>query len=120
MSIIAGLYELSLFKDDDGNLTLYTTESEDLKLGDDVPVLEIQLDEKQVNRIKEIVQEQKFWILPEDVSTPSEDGSFSYITVNLANKSKKVGGLNSDHARFIEIHRYIFNLIDEEDYRAKK
>lgn len=96
------MYGKNISIDHDGNLVLYTIETDDLKLGDHAPVLEIQLDDNQVDRVKDVIEEQKFWSLPEDISTPTEDGSFSYITVNLTDKSKQVGGLNQDNSRFNE------------------
>lgn len=111
------MYDKNISIDHSGNLILYTTAKDDqLRIGNNAPVLEIQLDDNQVNHVKNIIQEQKFWRLPEDVSTPSEDGSFSYIIVNLTDKSKKVGGLNTDHPRFIEIRKYILSLVDDDDF----
>ena len=112
------MYDKNISIDHDGNLVLYTTAKDDqLRIGNNAPVLEIQLDDNQVNRVKDIILEQKFWRLPEDVSTPSEDGSFSYITVNLTDKTKKVGGLNTDDLQFIEIRKYILSLVDDDDFK---
>ena len=111
------MYDHNISLDQDGNLVLYTTGNSDIILGDDVPVLEVQLDEAQVKKVEAVIQEQSFWKLPEDVSTPSEDGGYRYVTVNAESTSKKVGGLNPDHPQFTEIHQYIFSLVDDEDYK---
>lgn len=111
------LYHRNIAVYEDGTLILYTNGKDDLKLGSDVPVFKKQLDKTQVNRVKKILQEQRFWSLPEDISTPSEDGGFNFIAVNVNNKLKKVGGLNPDHAGFTEIHDEIFGLVAGEDFK---
>lgn len=108
---------------DDGTLMLYTEtggERSRLIIGEDVPVYEMELDQAKVEKVKQIIEENKFWKLEEDLTTPSEDGAFYYITVNLTDRSKKVGGLNPDHPHFIEIQNYVFDLVDREDARVWK
>src|SRR5699024_6754330 len=45
-----------------------------------------------------------------------EDGGSSYVTVNLKNDSKKVGGLNPDNDRFLNIRQSITGMVDEDEY----
>jgi len=111
------MYDRNISIDQDGNLVLYTTGNSDIVLGADVPMLEVQLDEEQVIELEDVIQEQKFLSIQDDVSTPSEDGGYGYVTVNLENKSKEVGGLNPDNSQFIEVHRYIFSLVDDDDFK---
>ena len=101
----------------DGRLVLYTEQSDDLKIQEDVPTLEKQLTEEQVNELKSVIEKNQFQNLKEDVTTPSEDGTFRYIVVNWTDKSKKVGGLNPDDSRFMEISDATFDLVEKEEYR---
>lgn len=48
------------------------------------------------------------------MTSPSEDGAFVYVTVNLTNQSKKVGGLNLTNKKFNEISDYVFDLASGE------
>lgn len=110
------MYHVNIAIDQNGRLQLYADEDEELKIDDDAPVFETQLDEEQIDALQKVIEEQQFWELPEDVSTPSEDGGFSYITVNRADESKKVGGLNVDDEQFMEIRQQVFDLVDPGDY----
>jgi len=109
------LYSENIAIDNDGNLSLYTNESKNLIIKEDAPVFQMQLNEKEVNQVKDVIKEEKFLSLKEDVTTPSEDGTFSYITVNFQDTSKEVGGLNPDDPQFMEIRNYVFDLIEDED-----
>src|SRR5690625_848844 len=109
------LYSENISIDNDGNLLLYTEESKDRIITEDAPVFQIQLNEKEENHVKDVIKEEKFLSVKKDVTTPSEDGTFSYITVNFQDTSKKVGGLNPDHPQFMEIRNYVFDLIEDED-----
>jgi len=103
---------------ENGKLTLYTESEDRIKIGDDAPVYEAQLQKSEVEKLKQLIEKNKFWNLQEDVSDDnSVDGSFLSITVNLTDQSKTVGGLNPNDSKFTEIADYIFNLIDVEDYR---
>lgn len=110
------MYDESIAINNDGHLVLYSTGSDDLIIKDDAPTLEMQLHDEQVEQIKEVIEEAKFWKLPTDVSTPSEDGGYGYVTVNLTNSSKKVGGLNPDNERFFDVFQSARVLIDQDDY----
>lgn len=114
------MYPTHISIDHHGNLLLYTSGKNRLTIGDDAPIFKMQLSEEQVNDVKRVIQEQKFWELPEDVSTPSEDGAFSYVTVHLSSQVKKVGGLNPNDPQFLEIRKFISQLIDDDDYRKWK
>src|SRR5699024_11324660 len=86
-------------------LRVYTESKNDLKIRDDAPVFKKQLSEDEVSDVQDVIEEEKFWKLPKDVTTPSEDGGSSYVTVNLKNDYKKVGGLNPDNDRFLNIRQ---------------
>lgn len=101
---------------DNGTLQLYTEPTKTLKIGNDAPVHESQLKKEEIEKIKELIEKNKFWKFKEDLSIDSQDGVFLYITVNLIDQSQKVGGLNPNDPKFIEIFDYVFDLIDDEDY----
>src|SRR5699024_2548574 len=105
---------------DYGELILYSNEDSHLKIDDDAPVFRMQLDEEEVEQVKNTIKQKKFWKLPKDVSTPSEDGGFRYVTVNLKSGSKKVGGLNPDNERFDDVFQSVWDLVEGEEYRNWK
>lgn len=111
------MYDKNIAIHNDGRLVLYAAESNDPIIEVDAPVLEIQLTDKQVKHVKEVIEEESFWGLPRDISTPSEDGGYQYITVDLSNVTKKVGGLNTDNARFDVIYQSAWDLIEEDGYK---
>lgn len=100
----------------DGTLILSADGNSDINMGTDKPELELQLDEEQIKLLQELIEDEKFGNLPNDVTAPSEDGAFYNITVNLTNESKEVNGLNPDNESFHKIHKHIFNLVDDEKY----
>src|SRR5690625_4136374 len=112
------MYEENVAIDHDGKLVLYTIGDDDLIIKQDAPILEVKLNDEQINQVKKVIEENEFWKLPRDVSTPSEDGGFGYITVNLTDKTKEVGGLNPDDERFNDIFQSAWSLVDSEDYQS--
>lgn len=46
------------------------------------------------------------------------DGNYHYITVNLTDKTKTVGGLNPNEPRFALIEEAVFDLVSDEKYQA--
>ena len=114
------MYHKNIAIYDDGKLVLYSDEDSDLNIDDDAPVLRMQLDEEEVEQVKNTIKQKRFWKLPRDVSTPSEDGGFRYVTVNLKSGSKKVGGLNPDNERFDDVFQSAWDLVEGGDYRNWK
>src|SRR5699024_10041989 len=115
---INNMFNRKISVDHDGTLVLSTNMSGDGKLTieEDAPTFTIHLEKEEVNHIKKEIKDRKFFKLPKDVSTPSDDGSYSYLTVKLEDKTKKVGGLNPNQERFVELHDYIFSLVHDDDY----
>lgn len=111
------MYDEQIAIHQNGDLVLYTEGNSSLDIGDDAPTLEIQLNEKQVEQVQDSIKENKFWRMPRDVSTPSEDGGFKGITVNLVNKTKEVRGLNPEHEKFSNIFKTAWDFIDNDDYK---
>ncbi len=102
---------------ENGKLALYTESEDRIEIGDDAPVYKAQLQKDEVEKLKQLIEKNKFWTLKEDLSdNNSVDGSFLNITVNLTDQSKTVGGLNPYDSGFKEIADYVFDLIDYEDY----
>lgn len=100
----------------DGTLVLSDGESNKL----DKPILETQLNKKEVKEIQEKIEESNFRKLPDDVSAPAEDGAHYHIQANFVDDSKKVQGWNPVDEDFHELHHYLFTFIDEDDYTAWK
>lgn len=101
---------------EDGTLIL----SEDENNQTDQPTLEAQLNTEDIKQLKEIIEEEKFRKLGEDISSSAEDGERYHVTVNFADDSKKVKGWNPDNEQFNTIHEHIFSLIDNDDYAKWK
>lgn len=103
---------------DDGRLVLYSEETDDIKMGVDAPTFEKKITDEEVEKVKEAIEKNKFWRLKENLSDDnSVDGGFSYVTVNLTDKTKRVGGLNPQNKRFSEIKKYVYSLLDDGEYR---
>lgn len=99
-------------------LILYTEPTKDITIGDDAPMVEIHLKEDEVEKIKETIIKNQFWKLNAILDSESQDGRYSYITVNLTDRTKTVGGLNPPHANFNEIFDNIFDLVDSDTYKT--
>lgn len=100
---------------EDGAFLMYTDEDDRLIINDDAPKYETKLNDYRVGKVKEMIQENKIWKLPRDISVDSEDGAFYSMTVNLTDKSKTVSGLNPDNESFFDIVNYMRNLGDKAD-----
>ena len=114
------MYRRNISIDSEGTLLLYPGKAEQLKVETEAPVIEKQLSQKQVERIQHTIEEQKFWSLPKDLSTPSEDGSYQYITVKQMDQTKKVGVLNTDNRQFQIIHDDITELVNDQEMKQWK
>src|SRR5699024_9011139 len=99
------MYRRNISIDSEGTLLLYPGKAEQLKVEKEAPVIEKQLSQKQVERIQHTIEEQKFWSLPKDLSTPSEDGSYQYIT---------------DKRQFQIIHDDITELVNDQEMKQWK
>lgn len=111
------LYPVHYALYDDGTFHMYSEEANRMNFGDDAPRYETQVNEYRVGKVKELIDEKKFWKLNKDITVDSEDGSFHYITVNLTDKSKTVGGLNPENENFFAIGDYVKTLGDKEERR---
>lgn len=101
-----------------GKLILYTKANEKLNIDDDAPVFETQLESEKIEKLKKLIEKNKFWKLEEDQSdNDSADGTFHYITINLTDQSKTVGGLNPNNPNFTGISDYVIHLVRDEDYK---
>src|SRR5699024_2797545 len=105
---------------DNVKIVLYSDGYSSLNIDDNIPILRIQLDEEKVEQVKNTIKQKRFWKLPRDVSTPSEDGGFRYVTVNLKSGSKKVGGLNPDNERFDDVFQSVWDFVEGGEYRNWK
>lgn len=98
-----------------GKLVIYTEETEHIKLDDDAPMIEIQLKDEEVEKVKETIQKNRFFSLKEDLSDSGVmDGSFHYITVHTKDETKKVGGEMPINDKFNAIWDEVKSLIDDE------
>lgn len=100
-----------------GTFTLSPSANKQVKLGENPPTLTGKLTEEEVENIKHLLNEQNVWHLPDDISTESEDGTFLYLSIYLEDEEKQIRGLNPDHEDFLTVHRYLFDLIDDVEYR---
>lgn len=118
--ITQNMYRTIISIAQNGELRVYTEGRDSLEIHDDAPVLKKQLSDDEVKDVQDVIEEQGFWKLPKDVTAPSEDGSFSYVTVNLKDDSKKVGGLNPDNDRYTKIRHSVTSLVDDDEYAEWK
>src|SRR5699024_6423539 len=104
---------------DNGQLVLHTEPTDNIKVGKNAPKYETELNKNEIEKIKQLIDENNFWRFREDLSDDNSlDGSSIYITVNLTDDSKTVGGLNTNYSRFLEIADYVFDLVSDKDYRV--
>lgn len=116
--IARNFYPTNISLYDNGKLVLHTETTEKIVIGEDAPIVKMQLEENEVDNVKRLIKKNEFWKFKEDVSDDdSVDGSFLYITVNLTDESKTVGGLNPDHPEFNDIADYVRKLVSDDDYR---
>lgn len=101
---------------DDGRLLLYKTKEDSEDIDTEAPFWETQLTETDTKAVKTAIEDHHFWRMPEDVSSPSEDGTFYYTTVHLTDETKTVGGLNPDHESFFAIQDMVKSKIPDNEY----
>ena len=111
----------------DGNVQVFTKEmvSEngriEMEVGDNPPTIEKKISSKQVEEIKQVIKENQFFSIPEDVTHYGVmDGGGSRITVYEKNQQRTVGGENSSHQKYNEIEEIIFNQVKDEYYEWVK
>jgi len=103
---------------DNGQLVLHTEPTDNIKVGNNAPIYETELNKEEVEKIKKLIGENNFWRFREDLSDDNSlDASYIYITVNLTDESKTVGGLNPNFPNFLELADYVFDLVSDKDYR---
>ena len=101
----------------DGTLRIYTKSFDEFIIGKDAPIFETQLEEEQVETLKELIKKHNFLKMEENLEDPTVmDGGYEYITVILSDTSKKVGGLNPTDPAFSEIKDYVYELVDNDSY----
>lgn len=105
----------------DGSVDVFTKERVrddgrvEMKAGDDAPTIEKKISEKEVNEIKQLIEKNRFFSLPNDVTDYDVmDGSGSRITVYEREREKKVGGENSNNEQYNEIEAIIFKHVKGE------
>jgi|SRR5690625_2570139 len=105
----------------DGSVHVFTEESVrkdgriEMKVGDDAPTIEKKISAKAVKEIKQVIETNRFFSIPQDVTDYDVmDGSGSRITVYEKEKQRKVGGENSSNDRYNEIKDIIFNQVKDE------
>src|SRR5699024_982114 len=113
---ILNFYPRKVSISNDGTLRMFTEQTKNIKIGDDAPIVEKQLDTSEVEKVKELIEKNKYWKLNENLDSDSLDGSYSYITVNLTDQTKTVGGLNPIEPRFEEIFDYVFDLVGSNNW----
>lgn len=102
--------------DTSGRLKLFAKSVGRLTIGSDAPVYEKQLTEEEVNEIQKSLINYDFFKLPEDVSTPSDDGTFWEVQV-LTDEGKRVsGGLNPTNADFAIIADTVWEKVSNEAF----
>lgn len=106
---------------DDGSVYVFTKEMVDwdgeivLKVEDDAPTVQKKISKKEVKEIKQVIEENRFLSIPEDVTDYDVmDGSGSRITVYEKGQERKVGGENSSNQRYNAIEDIIFNQVKDE------
>lgn len=112
-------YPTIISLDVDGNLTLYSEPSDDIKMAEDRPIFETTISKSEVEQVQQLLETNHFWKMEEDVSDDgSVDGGFTNVTVQLVDDEKAVGGLNPRNEEFLEIATTVRNYADG-DERAK-
>lgn len=99
----------------DGTLRVYTEATEEIIVEDDAPTVEVKLTDKEVQDIKDTIQDNRFFSLPKDVSDPDVmDGPMQYITVHADTESKEVGGEWPVNEKFQAIREDVLDHVLEE------
>ena len=99
----------------DGKVRIYTEGSEEIIVEADAPIVEIKLAEKEIEGIKETIENNRFFKLEKDVSDPGVmDGPMQYITVHTKAESKEVGGEWPIDESFQAIREEILDYVGDE------
>lgn len=106
-----------------GEVNLFTEEMVsrsgrvDMKVDENVPKVEKKISAEEVEEIKEVIEKNKFFSLPTDVTDYGVmDGGGSKITVYGKDQEKTVGGENSNNDKYLEIRKIIFKQVKDEYY----
>lgn len=93
----------------------------DMKVEEDAPTIEKTISAKEVIEIKEVIEKNRFFSLPKDVTDYDVmDGSGSRITVYEKERERKVGGENSNNEQYNAIEAIIFKQVKDEYYDWEK
>lgn len=116
---IINFYPTIISIDVDGNVKLYSETYNDVIIQDDAPTVETTIDASKVADIQERLEAYHFLKKSEDISDDnSVDGDFNYITLNLTDDSKTVGGLNTLDEDFLAIFNEVSSIIEKKDKAA--
>ena len=107
----------------DGNVQVFTKEIVsangriEMEVGDNPPTIEKKISSKQVEEIKQVIEENQFFSIPEDVTDYGVmDGDGSRITIYEKEQERTVNGENSSHKEYNEIRKIIFDQVGDEYY----
>src|SRR5699024_5737465 len=107
--------------ENDGSVHVFTEEMVgisgriEMEVGDNPPTIEKKISSEQVEEIKRVIAENKFFSIPRDVTDYDVmDGGGSRITVYEKDRGRTVGGENSSHKEYNEIREAIFDHVKGE------
>ena len=87
----------------------------EMEVGEDAPMIEKEISQKEVEQIKRTIEKNDFLSLPKDVTDYDVmDGDGSRIYVYTKDEIRKVGGENSQNEKFLTIRRAVFRTVEEE------
>src|SRR5699024_2045044 len=81
----------------------------------DAPTFQTKINKDDTRQIEDLIRDEKFQSLDEDVSTPSEDGEKQEVIVYFTDEVKKVSGWNPANESFKHIRQQIKSFIQTED-----
>lgn len=109
-------YPTIISMDVEGNVTLYSAPFDKVLIMDDAPVFETKVSKEKVKEIQAMVEQYHFMRKRRNISDKSSlDGGYQYITVNLKDTSKTVGGRNTLDEEFLDLFDAVSSTIDKED-----
>ncbi|HEX3023071.1 MAG TPA: hypothetical protein VHP81_11845, partial [Lachnospiraceae bacterium] len=81
----------------------------------ELPSVSRQLSKKELNRLYQLIDNYNLLHMDNDLSTDSDDGSYTHLTFTLTDGTKySVGGLNPSNRRFCKVVDYILSLYNDE------
>lgn len=99
----------------DGSVNVFTKDSNEMKVGEDAPTIKREISAKEVKAIKQVIEKNRFFSIPEDVTDYDVmDGVGSRITVYAQDEQRKVGGENPSNKRYNAIEEIIFDQVKDE------